>query len=399
MTMTENVSGKRSIIGGIVDDFKALSTKQIVAIVVAIAIALILEVSGLLIFGCFGILLIAVVLYMIPHLVRVGSVKVKTIMCVVFAILSVISGTFIMSPPDNDAFNQESDDKSITDMSISYDEATETYSISLTADPAIVEAKDDWHVKVVYGNISEIGFGIPQAPSTSNSETITLADMEKVGSVYKCTTTLPDMKDGFIVNIMVAIEWNESEEGEDPYYIVRSGDSIASGYYDSGISNSDARSIFFKGAAIITAEIVALFMIILLFSFFMRRSAEKTRDKMEAEGRLYPKGYGLCKKCGATVLPGEVVCRKCGEYIDVPDEMRAQKKDFFTCSECGAEVPSDAKVCPKCGSSFDEEVVVEVAHPDGSVDATVDTVTCPHCNEQIPANADWCPKCGKKIKG
>lgn len=393
MTMTENVSGKRSIIGGIVDDFKALSTKQIVAIVVAIAIALILEVSGVLIFGCFGILLIAVVLYMIPHLVRVGSVKVKTIMCVVFAILSVISGTFLMSVPDNSAFAHESNDDSITDFEVVYDNLSDSYTLTFTVDPA---KETDWRVLIRYGTVTAIGFG--QASVDLSWEYVYQKDVEKINDAYSISMPLQNIGSGEIAYVNALFEKNTTPNEENARYVGDTENSVAGGFYNTGISNSDARNIFFEGTAIITAEIVALFMIILLFSFFMRRSAEKTRDKMEAEGRLYPKGYGLCKKCGATVLPGEVVCRKCGEYIDVPDEMRAQKKDFFTCSECGAEVPSDAKVCPKCGSSFDEEVVVEVAHPDGSVDATVDTVTCPHCNEQIPANADWCPKCGKKIK-
>ncbi len=56
------------------------------------------------------------------------------------------------------------------------------------------------------------------------------------------------------------------------------------------------------------------------------------------------------------------MCRKCGAYIDVPDELRHKKDDYFQCSECGAEVPGDSTVCPKCGAKFDEDdetVIVE----------------------------------------
>ena len=79
--------------------------------------------------------------------------------------------------------------------------------------------------------------------------------------------------------------------------------------------------------------------------------------------------------------------------------MKSKKKDYFTCSVCGAEVPSDADECPKCGAKFDEDVEVEVQHPDGTVDVSDEVVPCPHCGEDVPSNADWCPKCGKKIKG
>ena len=102
--MTENMGGKKSIVGGIVDDFRALSTKQTIAIILGIAAALLMEAFGIVSFACFGILLIAVVLYMIPHLMGLESVKVKAIMCVIFAVLSLILGTFAFSTPDNDTF-------------------------------------------------------------------------------------------------------------------------------------------------------------------------------------------------------------------------------------------------------------------------------------------------------
>ena len=96
------------------------------------------------------------------------------------------------------------------------------------------------------------------------------------------------------------------------------------------------------------------------------------------------------------VLPGEVVCRKCGEYIDVPEEMKVHKKDYFICESCGAEVPADAKTCPRCGVSFDE-VETEIVHADGSVDKTIETFECSECGEQVPSNAKRCPKCGAEF--
>ena len=97
------------------------------------------------------------------------------------------------------------------------------------------------------------------------------------------------------------------------------------------------------------------FIVISLLVFWMRKNLEKTRERLEKEGRLYPPGYGRCKKCGTVVLPGEICCRRCGEYIDVPEEMRVKKVNYFECSECGREVPEDAGVCPYCGEVFDDD--------------------------------------------
>jgi len=106
----------------------------------------------------------------------------------------------------------------------------------------------------------------------------------------------------------------------------------------------------------ITGVVIALpFMLLCVMIWWMRKNLEKTRERLEKEGRLYPPGYGRCKRCGTIVLPGEAACRKCGEYVDVPEEMRVKKVNYFECSECGREVPGDAGVCPYCGESFDDE--------------------------------------------
>jgi len=97
------------------------------------------------------------------------------------------------------------------------------------------------------------------------------------------------------------------------------------------------------------------FLLIALITIWMRKNLEKARERLEKEGRLYPQGYGRCKRCGTIALPGEISCRRCGEYIDVPEEMRVKKVNCFECSECGREVPEDAGVCPYCGEVFDDD--------------------------------------------
>jgi len=99
--------------------------------------------------------------------------------------------------------------------------------------------------------------------------------------------------------------------------------------------------------------LVLPFVLIIMIVWWMRRNLERTRERLEREGRLYPQGYGRCGRCGTIVLPGELSCRKCGEYVDVPDELRVKKVNCFECSECGREVPDDAGVCPYCGEAFE----------------------------------------------
>lgn len=168
-----------------------------------------------------------------------------------------------------------------------------------------------------------------------------------------------------------------------------------------------------------------MFLLILVFSTWMRKNFEKQRAKFESEGRLYPKGYGLCKKCGMTVLPGEKVCRKCGEPVDIPEEIQRETlsklygtvkcpecgndvikiekvcprckhnmpgheeladDETFKCSECGTDVPASASKCPMCGANFDDD--------DGDAG---ESFRCSECGETVPGKSEFCPKCGAKF--
>lgn len=396
--MTINAEGGSSILGGFRDDLKALSTKQIIAIVAAIAIALILAVLGLAT-SCFGFLIIAVVLYMIPHMLGVTSAKVKALVGVVFVVLALLVGTFAYGTQLSN-INGSIDNSSMDGVEVTYIETDGTYYLTFRVNPSAAGIETDsegnlgnWDVRVGYADVSRISFG--QVTATSSSSTIETLTSEMAASVsegwYTFTIALDNMGAGVYEYVQIALD-RVADDG------VQTALKTHAFTYNTGISSGSVYSLTFMGSLVSVAEIALLFFIILGFSAMMRRSATKSREKMEAEGRLYPQGYGRCKECGAMVLPGEVVCRKCGAYIDVPEEMRPKKKDYVTCSECGAEVPADADTCPRCGARFDEEEVVEVSHVDGTVEETSDTVPCPHCGESIPANAGWCPKCGKKVR-
>lgn len=202
------------------------------------------------------------------------------------------------------------------------------------------------------------------------------------------------------------------------------------------------RTTSITGNMYVTAIPVVMFIIILGSSTWMRRNFEKQRAKLEKEGRLYPKGYGLCKKCGRTILPGEKVCRTCGTPVDVPEEIQretltklygvtkcpecgadvikiervcpsckhlmpgfSEGDDYFECSACGAAVPPDSKQCPQCGELFEDDEQVEGGSPEPAVDERgvpdddADAViVCQGCGYRNSGRAKFCSKCGKDFR-
>jgi ribosomal protein L40E len=271
------------------------------------------------------------------------------------------------NPADNDFFTN-----------VEYTKTSDGIGISATlredVGPHIVYFK--------YGEVKGIGFGTVNAT----------VDMEV--AVHVSGTHVTDSvqldSDKLYIGYLTITQTNDSGEeaansGSDTYWI------FLTKAYDGDIT-----ALCVYGCLIAVINIVLVYVLIMVFSNMMRGRMEKTRVKMEKEGRLYPQGYGRCGQCGTVVLPGEVNCRKCGAYIDRPEEMKPKKKDFFECSECGAEVPNDAKECPKCGAVFDEDET-EVMHADGTVEITNEITNCPECGAAAPATATFCTKCGAKF--
>lgn len=359
--MSENKQGGKSLI----DEFRSLKPIQWIAIAVAIAIGVILEVLG---FGiqCFGFAIIAILLYMIPHLMGVMSPKIKTVIGVVFILVALPVGTLMYDDyagATADEIGKDSDHfKDVT-----FDDASDILSVAfLETGNAVVE----------YGVIDSVAFGAINC--RTEKVDMTVSDTTGPDGFYHGSLTM-DLSDGKL------------------YYMkVSQGDNWKSFTVDTGISSSDSTKLSFYGTAVVIAYAMIIFFFMLAITTAMRKAAYKARDKMEAEGRLYPQGYGRCKQCGAIVLPGEVVCRKCGTYIEIPEEMKVHKKDYFTCEACGVEVPADAKVCPRCGAKFDS-IETEIVHVDGTTDVTEETFECSECGAQVPANAKRCPKCGAEF--
>ena len=386
------------------EEFMALTTKQWAGIIAAIIISLLLEMfMGT---ACMGFFIVAVVLYMIPHLLGVSSVKIKAIIGVVFAVMAIVAGTFAYSGTIEAYENNKNTSESHTVQDIVYDADSNTFTFTIITErlPGDSESPRTWYAIVETVPVEGMSFGNPNRaggssvvyretsdptyisePTRYGIVTVTDAGTKDGKYVYSCSVSDFKLDDGKLYLVGAGItQDNKVSTSESVTFMI-----------DKGCNQT---AIYFTGTAYTVAFAVVIFFMILIFSTIMRRSAEKSRKKMEAEGRLYPKGYGRCKNCGATVLPGEVNCRKCGTYIDVPEEMKPHKKDFFQCTECGAEVPADATVCPKCGAKF-EGSETEVVREDGEVETSEDDmIACPGCDYHVPAGTDWCPKCGRMLK-
>jgi ribosomal protein L40E len=318
---------------------------------------------------------------MLPKMLGVDNIKLMALVGALFAVSTVLIGGFVTAPELVKGESGEPlDNEYFGDVAYTYNEGGITITATLLQDISPYDAY------LVYYEVNSIGYAGLISAGMDNKKWVPL---------HVSGTSV----DGVVVldrNILYAGyltigETNDSgeevpKEIRDPLYW-----TFFTGAYDKDIT-----PLCLYGCFAAVLYVVIIYFLIMIFSNIMRKRMEKTREKMEKEGRLYPKGYGRCDKCGATVLPGEVNCRKCGAYIDRPEEMKPDKKDFFECSDCGAEVPMDAVQCPKCGAVFDDDDEFEVVHADGKVEATKDSFECPECGATVPATASFCTKCGAR---
>ncbi|MDR0887815.1 MAG: zinc-ribbon domain-containing protein [Candidatus Methanoplasma sp.] len=372
--------------------------KQIFGIVIAFILAFVLTIGGINTMCCFGSLIIAVVLFMIPRFVGVDKLKFMIPYGVVFMVVTILVGAFVMAPVSIHEAPQADDDR-FTNVTYEYnsDGSVHTEAELVDHDPASSHEVYFYYWKVA--GIEYIGTMINLSTLEKVKATTTLT-IDGSGSKYVAEVDLipdlsPDSK--FNPDTFYSGNWGITKTNDDGEEV---DDTPALKYRTDlkGAYTGSITSLSLYGCAYVLFTTMMLFFIIAIFTTWTRKRFEKTREKMEAEGRLYPQGYGRCEKCGNIVLPGEINCRKCGTYIDRPEEIKPNKKDFFECSDCGAEVPNDATVCPRCGAKFDEEDEIEVQHADGTVESTNVTFECSDCGAEVPEAATFCPKCGAKFE-
>jgi len=351
---------------------------QIIAMAIGIVVGVLILCPTGMARSMLGWLLVAIIVYMIPHLAGLKNVKIKSVYGISFAVIAILIGGTLVGPTYIEENSTTTPGNSSYFTNISYTASGDT--ITVTAD---FETKANEVPVIYYMPISMVAFR-----SVYITADPTIAAMTVSGQNATITATIDSSQLYYICLCMATA--NSSGD-----YTVDSGTASQAVLSEWNYTGS-AMHYTLTGAGFALLYVMIIFFLILFFATLMRRKMEDTRKKMEADGRLYPQGYGRCEKCGAVVLPGEIRCRKCGTYIDRPDVMKPEKKDFFECSECGAEVPADATVCPKCGAKFDG-IENEVIHPDGKIDVSDESTSCPKCGDTVPKNAEFCPKCGYRF--
>ncbi|MDY0225098.1 MAG: zinc-ribbon domain-containing protein [Candidatus Methanomethylophilaceae archaeon] len=360
--------------------FGTLGPKQILGLVLAFVFAFVLTVMGWS-SNCFVFFIIGLALYMIPHLLGVDNIKLLTVFGIIFMVVVILVGANAIVPGMIDNKSTEpSDNDYFSDINYTYTVNDEGESgVLISATVSNIGSND---VLFQYTTINYISFEVINFDKNYKE-----TKLEVTGNTASGFVVLDSNQLYYALLIL-----GTTSDGSTTYVSASATSSTILKEAYSG----DMSGFYYYGCVIQTIYIMIIFFMILYLSAFMRSRFEKTREKLEAQGRLYPQGYGRCDKCGALVLPGEVTCRKCGAYIDRPEEIKPKKKDFFECSDCGAEVPADAKECPKCGAKFDEEEIL-VEHADGTIDVTKDTFECSECGSIVPVTATFCPKCGAKF--
>ncbi len=346
-----------------------LDNKQILGLLLGFVVAFALLITGYYqLFSCMAVLIVPALLYLIPHAFNVKDIRVMLIHGVVFTIVALLVGGLYAAPTHIDDHSDFKANDSFTNCNVI--ETSTGYEITVTFDTGQTPIAELFI-------INKVGFSTVNGPKDPTVLTGTLS-----GNEMKYIIPLDDQL--YVIQFSM-IDSNNNRTDQTVFFLT------------AFTSESNKTSAVWMGSANDLGIYMLLYFMILFLTYAMRSSAKKTHKRMVEQGRLYPEGYGRCTECNAIVLPGEVACRKCGKYVDVPDEMKPKKKDFFTCSDCGAEIPEDAGKCPKCGVEFDG-VEIEVEHADGTIEVTDTTFECPICGSDVSAVAEFCPKCGKEFE-
>lgn len=355
---------------------KKLNNIQVLGLGFGILIPLWLLMSGYFtILSGLWMVVLPAILYLLPRIAKVSELKHMVYNGLLFAVIAMLAGGLYLSPVLVDGNSQFHDggmfkNAEITATGTGYSITVEYTGDDMTYTPvaALVEIE-------LYGYhlLYPRSDGINEFPGTMSGNTVSY-DIDAGDKLYILYFFMNDADDKKV-----------------------SGSQSPSVFLTEKTSSSELNGAIWKGTLYVVSIIVILYFLITLFTYAIRAKANKARDRMIEQGRLYPSGYGRCKECGAIVLPGEINCLKCNAYIDVPKELRPDKADYFECEGCGAEVPEDAEKCPKCGAMF-EEIEVEVRRVDGTVEVVHETFSCPRCGLNIPVSAEMCPKCGMSFR-
>lgn len=315
------------------DRFVGTPLAQVLGIVLALFLGITFMLSGLYELFCLP-MLVGVAMYVVPKVLGVKSTKVLLGAGVTYLIAISCIGAFIVSPAYVDSYDTAGllDDGNFSDAEIT-PKGDGLYDIT------VIYVGTGTDVEFHYNDIVILYYS--SAGMSTPAEMVT---MTSSGTTY--TAIDVDLGD----NKLEYFFFEAKSAGD---LVDKTGMMI----YRGSATDGEIMTMALEGNLyFIGINIMFVYFLVVIFSFFSRRSLENVRERMEREGRLYPQGYGRCKECGALVLPGETCCRKCGAFIEKPEIITsAPVYEEMECSECGASVPADAERCPKCGEKFDGE--------------------------------------------
>jgi Reverse gyrase len=329
--------------------------------------------------GFGGALICAILLYMIPKSMG-ANIKHLAVFGVIFLVAVSAFSAYAISKPFIEDAEGVHKYKTFSDVSVEPFNDDGPYVFSVTHTLTGTEI-----IELEY-NTSRM---VQQRGLVRGSGDNTVVSADAV-SLTTHTFTVPDLADNGVFYYKFVVR--DGIGGD----VVREG-----GVFIGPVTMDDSQLIMFcftGNLYYVGVNIVMFFFLIVLITTWMRSNLEKTRARLEAEGRLYPQGYGRCKECGTIILPGEVVCRKCGAYIDVPDEIKVKKVEYFECSDCGKEVPLSSDKCPFCGAAFEDDIEDETVAEAEKGPKNEVTFTCSECGKQVPESASVCPHCGEKFE-
>ena len=246
-----------------VEGFMGSTPAQILGIVLALA-----TVTGMMAAGIYRVFclfsMVGIVLFIIPKIFGVKDVKVLTVMGIVFLIFSSLLGAFAFTVPtleDNDESDMTGDFSNLTIV----EQADGTYTVT---------------VSYTGTQTGTMKMYTPQIGTTSYKVVsigrVDPVDMSGSGTTY--TYAGLSLPSGELHAIYFEIGPEDSVESSDTVNIT------------ANISHSDIVKHAVKWNFYATGLTVMVFFLVLILTSWMRRSLEKTRARMEAEGRLYPQG-------------------------------------------------------------------------------------------------------------
>jgi len=319
-----------------------------IGVILALALGVALFYMGIYGFACgLGFILIAAAVFIVVKWFNGKGVKKMAIFGVLFLIVMLLSSIFVMSVPTMDSKSDVSaaNGNGFSDIAIGYDDSGNITSVSVTYTGEMTEQN------TLYFHLDQasIMFTSYRVLDRNESKEMELKVQEGTNTyTWNGTLSLDNhtLYGFFFKNVKTDAADKEKKET-----VATSNIALVIKTMEQG----DKISLALNSNLVSVITVTLLFAVIVFFSERASKNMEKIRAQMEAEGRLYPKGYGRCKQCGTVVLPGETNCRKCGAFIEVPEEYRKNLSEYFECSECGAQIPADSAFCPKCGAKFDEE--------------------------------------------